>query len=221
MAKIIIPLLHIQNSKSERAVEADQVTNVTETMSRESRTVLTLNKDINRNQTAIYQMKGTMSQQVALTVMNMLMGLEYHVPFVNVTDEFYVTHTLKRFDLFDYDGEYVYIMNETLVKFLLTTPGQDVNNIRLAVVVETLFSVHPFWLEGPILTENEHISKILINPISIMPIQEKSYIEGIHAFHPIRIMPTTMRFNLKMNEGQFDYSFGASIWPTENKKDLF
>lgn len=218
MDKIVIPLLHIKNQNSDKNVDAEQKTAVTSMMERESRTVMTLSKDISINPSAGYSLNGVCDQYVALTLMNMLCGARY-IPHTQITDEYYVTHVLKRFDFFDYDGSYLYVMHENLAHFLKMTT-MDVSAMRLGVILDTVIgTIHSFFLESPIIRHQGDIFKMAC-PLTQMPIKDIRYLESIYAYLPLRILPTTMRLNLRFQGGPFEFSFGAQIHPLENKREI-
>ena len=218
MSKIVIPLLHIKNQASDKQVDAEQKTSVVNTMERESRTVMSINKDVSKNPMASYVVKGVCQPYIAITIMNMLCGARY-VPHTQITDEYYVTHVLKRFDFFDYDGEYLYAMQESIVQFLQMTT-QDVSAMRLGIALDTVIgTIHTFFLEGAMIPHQANVYKMACPP-SLIPIKDMRYIESIHAYLPLRVLPTTMRLNLRFLQGQFDFNFGAQIHPLENKKEL-
>lgn len=218
MAQIIIPLIHLKDTKSDKQVDAEQKTCVTDTMERENRTVLSINTDVAKNPIAMYVLSGVCNAGTAITIMNTLCAARYK-PMQRITDEYYVTHVLKRFDFFDYDGEYLYAMNSSITQFMQMT-SMDVSAMRLAVVIETVLgTLHPFYLTGPILKHTADVSKMKCPP-SAMPVNIFSHMEAIHAYLPLRVMPTTMRLNFRYKDGQMDFTFGATLHQTENKREV-
>lgn len=217
MGNVLLPFTHVSDRGSQQSMSISVRTAVGTTMLKERRTALITNTNAGLNPTAAFNAQGVFEPYEAYTLINILLGAQYPL-LTGIRDNYYATHQMKCISFIDYKSEHFIVTTDFISQYVELT-NQNPSDLTFGVVIDTGTTLHPFFLRAPALPYDDVYMKIPAAH-STVPITEMRYIETIRAHYPVPVIPATMRLDLQMNESRLEYSFGASIVPTCNKREL-
>lgn len=217
MANILIPFTRISKRDAQKSINISTRTAVDTTMLKERRTALITNTSVGVNPTSVFNMDGLLEPYEAYTLLNTLLGLENSL-LTGIKDSYYVTHPMKGISFIDYKQEHFIVTTDYITEYVELT-NQNPSDLTFGVVMDTGTTIHTCFLRAPALPYDSAYMKIPA-ALSAVPVTEMRYVESIKAHYPIPVVPATMRLDLKMSESRFEYSFGANIVATCNKREL-
>lgn len=227
---IILPLIFVSRaSDTDEQVSETPRTAVIESADNSQRTALNVSRHVNYNPEGTLDSSGAIPREYERYVNNVLLGLSQRVlgqPEANV----YVTNPMKRMDVIDFEPGYIRFRKDQLEQYIADTE-QTNTKFKVAVVIETVYTVHCAYFELEVITDPEHntttdydgnqvdypyaLARILVGT---MPVTNREIIFSVAAFYPILTVYSSINVQFKETNTGPTYSFSCIINPSEDKR---
>lgn len=189
--RVVLPFIHLV-SKSEESAELKTCTDVGEHVENEKRVVFQFNVATDLNPSAELDVVAVMEHYFFQYCYNSLNSL---VESLNQRQgDLYVTHSLKNLPTITQVDQLTYqVVTEHLHEYLEDTV-QTEERFSLALLVDTLSSLHTQYTECTVGESDEWYTTIHVDPEFTPEWSMLSYEWQLYAHYPIKLVPAAIKF---------------------------
>ena len=229
---IILPFIYVSRaSDTDEQVSETPRTAVIESADNSQRTAINVSKLLNYNPEGTLDMSGNIPRDYERYIQNCLLGVSQRVlgqPDVEV----FVTNPMKWVDIVDFLPGRLRFKKEQLEAYLEDTE-QTGDRFKIAVVIETIETVHTAYLELEVISDPEYatttdrkgntvpypysLARVLLGT---MPVTTPEIIYSVKAFYPILTVYSSINMQFKETKDGPEYTFSCMINPSENKRSV-